>query len=89
MRNNSLAMLATVTGVGILAWWIGYFDPATCKKDIQQPGWTSCESIAQTQNLALFAFIAVTVLAAVFITIRSAIQRKSASQAAERRFTTR
>lgn len=89
MRNNSLAMLATVTGVGILAWWIGYFDPATCKKDIQQQGWTSCESIAQTQNVALIAFIGITVSAAAFITLRNMVKRKAETQDSNRRFTTR
>ena len=89
MRNNSLAMLATVTGVGILAWWIGYFDPATCKQDIQQEGWTSCESIAQTQNLALFSFIAITISAAAFVSIRSYLKRRRDRLVNPGRFTTR
>ena len=43
MRNNSLAMLATIVGIAILAWWIGFFYPTTCTPDVQQAGWTSCE----------------------------------------------
>lgn len=89
MRNNSLAMLATVTGVGILAWWIGYFDPATCKEDIQQAGWTSCESIAQTQNLALVAFIAVTVSAAAFVVLRNRLKQRKTDGETTKRLTTR
>jgi len=46
MRNNSLAMLATIVGIAILAWWIGFFDPTTCTPDVQQAGWTSCQEIA-------------------------------------------
>lgn len=89
MRNNSLAMLATVTGVGILAWWIGYFDPETCKQDLQQDGWTSCESIAATQNLALMLFIAITVLSAAFVTIRNLLKKRRDNSGLLRRFTTR
>lgn len=59
MRNNSLAMLATVAAVGILAWAIGFFDPETCVPGIQQDGWTSCEAIAAERQLALYALIAV------------------------------
>lgn len=89
MRNNSLAMLATVTGVGILAWLIGFFDPATCKSDIQQDGWTSCQSIAQTQSVALLVFIAVTGSAALIIGLRSLIQKRRDRTESTRRLTTR
>lgn len=61
MRNNSLAMLATVAGVGILAWAIGFFDPETCVPGIQQPGWTSCEAIAAERQVALYVLIAIVV----------------------------
>jgi hypothetical protein len=50
-------MLATITGVGILAWAIGFFDPTTCTPDVQQDGWTSCEAIAQERTIALWILI--------------------------------
>ncbi len=71
MRNNSLAMLATVASVGILAWGIGFFDPTTCTPDIQQDGWTSCETIAQERTLALWLLIFTVVIALSIIFIRS------------------
>ena len=75
MRNNSLAMLATITGVGILAWWVGFFDPETCTPEAQQAGWTSCESIAQERTLALWVLI-ITTLVAVTITLKRRNKRK-------------
>jgi hypothetical protein len=68
LRNNSLAMLATIAGIGILAWWIGFFDPETCSPAAQQPGWTSCESIAQDRAIALWVLLGVT-LSAITITL--------------------
>jgi hypothetical protein len=57
VKNNSLAMLATVAGVGVLAWWVGFFDPETCSPDVQQPGWTSCEEIANQQAVAFWVLL--------------------------------
>ena len=71
MRNNSLAMLATITGIGILAWGIGFFDPETCTPDVQLDGWTSCETIAQERNLALGLFVLVTISIAIFLGVRN------------------
>lgn len=71
MRNNSLAMLATITGIGILAWGIGFFDPETCTPDVQMDGWTSCETIAQERNLALGLFVLVTISIAIFLGVRN------------------
>jgi di/tricarboxylate transporter len=62
MRNNSLAMLGTIAAVGILAWWIGFFDPTTCTPGNQQAGWTSCEAIAQERTIALWLLVGVVVL---------------------------
>lgn len=70
MRNNSLAMLATIAGVGILAWWVGFFDPETCVPDVQVEGWTSCEQIAQERNIALWVLIGVTVVAVAITLLR-------------------
>lgn len=70
MRNNSLAMLATITGVGILAWWVGFFDPETCNPEARQAGWTSCEAIAQERTLALWVLVIVTITAVTITLVR-------------------
>jgi hypothetical protein len=77
MRNNSLAMLATITGIGILAWGVGFFDPETCTPGVQVEGWTSCETIAQERNLALLLLIGITVFAVV-VTGWSAYKKRKA-----------
>jgi hypothetical protein len=64
-------MLATITGIGILAWGIGFFDPETCTPDVQLDGWTSCETIAQERNLALGLFVLVTISIAIFLGVRN------------------
>ena len=75
MRNNSLAMLATITGIGILAWWVGFFDPETCSPDVQVEGWTSCDAIAQERNIALLLLIGITVFA-IAVTGYSAFKKR-------------
>ena len=75
MRNNSLAMLATITGIGILAWWVGFFDPETCSPDVQVEGWTSCDAIAQERNIALLLLIGIT-LFAIAVTSYSAYKKR-------------
>lgn len=77
MRNNSLAMLATITGIGILAWGVGFFDPETCSPDVQLEGWTSCATIAQERNMALWLLLGITFLAIV-ITSWSAYKKRKA-----------
>jgi len=67
VKNNSLAMLATVAGVGVLAWWVGFFDPETCSPDVQLEGWTSCEQIANQQGIAFWLLVGI-VLFGVIIT---------------------
>ena len=61
-------MLATITGIGILAWWIGFFDPTTCTPNAQQDGWTSCENIARERTIALVVLV-LTALGAMTITL--------------------
>lgn len=75
MRNNSLAMLATITSIGILAWWVGFFDPETCSPDAQVEGWTSCAAIAQERNIALALLIGITVFA-IAVTTYSAYKKR-------------
>lgn len=76
MRNNSLAMLATITGIGILAWWVGFFDPTTCTPSAQQAGWTSCEAIAAERTIALWVLITVTIVAVTITLVRGRKKKK-------------
>ncbi len=71
MRNNSLAMLATIVAIAILAWWIGFFDPTTCSPDVQQAGWTSCEEIARDRNIALVVLFSCVGFVVSFVAVRS------------------
>lgn len=50
IKNNSLAMIATVALVGMLASAIGFFSPGYCTVP-QQDDWTSCEAIAQQRTI--------------------------------------
>lgn len=52
MKNNSLAMIATIAAVGALASLTGYIDPAFCGKP-QENGWMTCQDVAN-QTLAAF-----------------------------------
>jgi hypothetical protein len=63
-------MLATILGIGILAWAIGFFDPTTCTPTAQQEGWTSCESIAQERTTALVILVLGTISIVVFLWYR-------------------
>lgn len=71
MKNNSLAMIGTIAGIGILAWWIGFFDPETCTPDVQVSGWTSCEEIASQRTIGLVLLISLVILAAILALLRS------------------
>ncbi|CAB4540697.1 MAG: hypothetical protein F2536_01090 [Actinobacteria bacterium] len=70
MRNNSLAMIGTIAAVGILAWWLGFFDPSTCIHGNQQAGWTSCEAIAQERAIALWVLVGAVVVSVVVWLLR-------------------
>jgi len=58
IKNNSLAMIATVALVGMLASAIGFFSPDYCTVP-QQDDWTSCEAIAQQRNIGAIALFVV------------------------------
>jgi len=62
-------MLATIAGIGILAWLIGFFDPETCTPAVQVDGWSSCEAIANQRTLALIALVAITVVGVLITTL--------------------
>ena len=50
IKNNSMAMIATVALVGMLASAIGFFSPDYCTVP-QNDDWTSCKAIAQQRNI--------------------------------------
>jgi len=50
IKNNSLAMIATVALVGMLASAIGFFSPDYCTVP-QQDDWTSCQAIADQRAI--------------------------------------
>lgn len=64
IKNNSWAMIATVCAAAAVASVIGFLNPSNCVEAVQQPGWTSCEAIANEQRfmfigllgLSLFGF---------------------------------
>lgn len=56
VKNNSMAMIATITLVGVIASIIGLFDPATCVQ-VQSDDWTSCESIARERVIGFWALL--------------------------------
>ena len=61
IKNNSMAMIATVALVGILASAIGFFSPDYCTVP-QNDDWTSCEAIAQQRNISSIVLFVVCLL---------------------------
>ncbi len=61
IKNNSMAMIATVALVGMLASAIGFFSPDFCTVP-QSDDWTSCEAIAQQRNIGSIVLFAVCLL---------------------------
>lgn len=61
IQNNSMAMIATVALVGILASIIGFFDPNTCTVS-QNSDWTSCQSIANDRKIGSVFLLALTLI---------------------------
>lgn len=60
IKNNSMAMVATVALVGVFASVIGLFDPSTCI-DVQTEGWTSCASIARDRQIGSWILLGLSV----------------------------
>ena len=58
MKNNSLAMIATIAAVGALASLTGYIDPAFCGKP-QENSWMSCQDVANQTLTAFWVCFAV------------------------------
>ena len=61
MKNNSLAMLATIALVAALASMIGYIDPAVCE-GIKSDGFVTCEQAAQQHIWGFWGFLGFGVL---------------------------
>jgi hypothetical protein len=58
IKNNSMAMIATVALVGMLASAIGFFSPDYCTVP-QSNDWTSCEAIAQQRTIGFIVLFVV------------------------------
>lgn len=58
MKNNSLAMLATIAAVGALATLIGYVDPQVCAVSAEE-AWMRCEHIAAQTLTAFWVFFSI------------------------------
>ena len=61
IKNNSMAMVATVALVGVFASIIGLFDPSP-GVDVQTEGWTSCESIARDRQIGSWILLGLSAL---------------------------
>ncbi len=61
VSNNSMAMLATVSLVGIFASTLGFFNSDLCTVK-QLDDWTSCAAIEQTRQLGSWAFLLLSVI---------------------------
>ena len=56
VSNNSMAMLATVSLVGVFASTLGFFNADLCTVE-QLDGWTSCAAIEQQRQIGSWAFL--------------------------------
>lgn len=61
IKNNSMAMVATIALVGVIASVIGLFDPSTCVQT-QTDDWTSCANIARDRQIGFWVLLVVSVL---------------------------
>lgn len=75
MKNNTLAMVATISIVVGLASMIGYVDPAVCG-GLQNQGFVTCEEAASQHIWGFVGFTSFGVLTLVIGTIRNRIMRR-------------
>jgi hypothetical protein len=61
VSNNSMAMLATVSLVGVFASTLGFFSADLCTVE-QLEGWTSCAAIEQQRQLGSWAFLLLSII---------------------------
>jgi hypothetical protein len=76
MKNNSLAMLATVSIVLGLASMIGYIDPAVCAGN-QDQVFITCQQAADQHIAGFIGFTAFGLVTLIFGTIRSRIRSRT------------
>jgi peroxiredoxin len=74
IQNNSMAMIATVALVGVLASLIGFFDPTTCSNS-QIDGWTSCQSIANDRKIGSIVLLTISLLGFAVSAVRTKTKR--------------
>jgi hypothetical protein len=75
MKNNTLAMLATISLVLGLASLIGYIDPAVCEGR-QSGTFITCEQAAAQSIAGFWGFSAFGIAVLTFGTIRAASNRR-------------
>jgi hypothetical protein len=75
IKNNSWAMIATVSIVAALASVIGLLNPSNCVASAQTEGWTSCEAIAAQQGYLFWALLALSVFGFAISLARRAMKR--------------
>ncbi|MEY3537895.1 MAG: hypothetical protein RL645_709 [Actinomycetota bacterium] len=80
MKNNTLAMLATISLVLGLASLIGYIDPAVCEGR-QSGTFITCEQAAAQHVAGFWGFTAFGVVVLAVGTIRAAFKRRAAKTA--------
>ena len=61
VSNNSMAMLATVSLVGVFASTLGFFSADLCTVE-QLEGWTSCAAIEQQRHIGSWAFLLLSII---------------------------
>jgi hypothetical protein len=61
VSNNSMAMVATVSLVGIFASTLGFFNSDLCTVE-QLEGWTSCAAIEQQRQLGSWGFLLLSIV---------------------------
>lgn len=75
MKNNTLAMLATISIVLGIASLIGYIDPAVCEGR-QSGAFITCEQAAAQSIAGFWGFSAFGIAVLAFGTIRAAVRRR-------------
>jgi hypothetical protein len=75
VKNNSWAMIATVSVVAALASVIGLLNPTNCVESAQLEGWTSCAAIADQQRFLFWGLLAVSAFGFAISLVRRAAKK--------------
>ena len=76
IKNNSWAMIATVSIVAALASVIGLLNPTNCIDSAQLEGWTSCAAIADQQRYLFWGLLAVSAFGFAISLVRRAAKKR-------------